>query len=72
MNAHPNFIKPGSTKSGADPFVVALAEVRVLTVATYETRAKKGAAPKIPDVCDARGVKCVQLVDVLRAVGFKM
>jgi hypothetical protein len=73
VNDHPNFMKAGSTKSGADPFVVALAEVNGLTVVTYETKAKKDAmAPKMPDVCTARGVGCVQLVDVLRAVGFRM
>jgi hypothetical protein len=72
VNRHPGFMKTGSTKSGADPFVVALAEVHGLQVVTYETRAKKDAAPKMPDVCDRRGVKCVSLVDVLRETGFRM
>lgn len=72
INAHPGFLKIDSTKSGADPFVVALAEVRGLPVVTYETLAKKDAAPKIPNVCLARGVNCVDLVHVLRAEGFKL
>ncbi|MGF7131429.1 hypothetical protein P3T40_002911 [Paraburkholderia sp. EB58] len=72
VNAHPGFMKVNSTKSGADPMVVAFAEVHGLTVVTYETTAKKDAAPKIPNVCAARGVECVQLVDVLRASGFKL
>jgi hypothetical protein len=71
INAHPGFLKVNSTKSGADPFVVALAEVRGVPVVTYETPAKQDAAPKIPNVCLVRGVKCVDLVDVLRAEGFK-
>jgi hypothetical protein len=72
VNEHPDFMKVNSTKSGADPFVVALAEVHGLTVVTFETKAKKEAAPKIPNVCEARGIVCVQLVDVLRAEGFKL
>ena len=72
VNTHPDFMKINSTKSGADPFVVALAQVHKLTVVTYETMAKKDAAPKIPNVCAARGLECVQLVDVLRAEGFKL
>lgn len=70
VNEHPGFMKINSTKSGADPFVVALAEVHHLPVVTYETMAKKEAAPKMPNVCTARRVQCVSLVDVLRAEGF--
>jgi predicted DNA binding protein len=73
VNDHPDFMKINSTKSGADPFVVALAEVKELTVVTYETMAKKNAAPKIPNVCAARGLgETASLVDVLRAGGFKL
>jgi hypothetical protein len=69
VNAHPGFMKINSTKSGADPFVVALALVKGLTVVTYETPAKADAAPKMPNVCSSRGVQCGNLVDVLRAEG---
>jgi Domain of unknown function (DUF4411) len=73
VNDHPDFMKINSTKSGADPFVVALAEVKELTVVTYETMAKQNAAPKIPNVCVARGLgDTASLVDVLRAAGFKL
>jgi len=72
VNAHPDFMKVNSTKSGADPFVVAHAEVHGLVVVTYETMAKKDAAPKIPNVCAARGIECASLVEVLRAEGFRL
>jgi Domain of unknown function (DUF4411) len=72
VNDHPNFMKVDSTKSGADPFVIALAESKEFTVVTYETFAKQNAAPKIPNVCSARNVRCAQLVDVLREEGFRM
>jgi len=72
VNDHPDFMKVNSTKSGADPFVVALAEVHGIPVVTYETMAKQNVAPKIPNVCQARGIQCVTPVEVLRAEGFKM
>ncbi|HKQ23148.1 MAG TPA: DUF4411 family protein [Burkholderiales bacterium] len=73
VNAHEGLIKPHSVKSAADPFVIALAELKGVPVVTYETLARvKAAAPKIPNVCAARGIKVVTLVDVLRVEGFKL
>lgn len=72
VNAHEGLIKPHSTKSAADPFVIALAEINGVPVATYETAAKVNSAPKIPNVCTARGIRVVSLVEVLRAEGFKL
>lgn len=72
VNAYPGLIKPNSTKSGADPFVIALAKINKVPVVTYETSAKKDKAPKIPNVCDDLKIKVVTLVDVLREEGFKL
>lgn len=72
VNRYPGFMKVNSTKSGADPFVVATAVVHGVPVVTYETRAKQGAAPKIPNVCDAMDIKCASLVDVLRGEDIKL
>lgn len=72
VNDYPGFIKVNSTGSGADPFVVALAETEGVAVVTYESRAKKDQAPKIPNVCDGRGIDCVDLVHVLRAEGYSL
>jgi hypothetical protein len=65
-------MKVNSTKSGADPVVVAMAAAHGIPVVTYETLAKQNAAPKIPNVCNAMGIKCVSLVDVLRSEGAKL
>jgi len=72
VNAYPTLVKPNSTKSQADPFVIGLAEVAgpEVKVVAYETMAKANQAPRIPNVCAARGIKVVTLVDVLRAEGF--
>lgn len=72
VNAYPGLVKPNSAKSGADAFVIALAEIHKVPVVTYETIAKQGAAPKIPNVCAARKIEVVSLVEVLRAEGFKL
>lgn len=72
VNRFQGFLKVNSTKSGADPVVVAVAAARRIPVVTYETLAKQDAAPKIPNVCNALGIQCVSLVDVLRAEGIKL
>lgn len=72
VNGYPGFMKVNSTKSGADPFVVAMAEVNNVPVVTYETAAKQNSAPKIPNVCASRNIQVVSLIDVLRAEGFKL
>jgi hypothetical protein len=71
VNAYPGLIKPNSPKSGADPFVIALAEIHKVPVVTYETTGKMGGAPKIPNVCAELNIEVVTLVEVLRAEGFK-
>lgn len=72
VNRYEGFMKVNSTKSGADPVVVAMAVARGIPVVTYETLAKQNAAPKIPNVCNAMGIRCVSLVDVLRSEGAKL
>ena len=71
VNAFPDLVKPNSPKSQADPFVIGMAELAGVPVVTYETKAKVGSAPRIPNVCDARRVVWIRFIDVLRAEGFK-
>ena len=53
-------------RSAADPFVVATAKTRGLILVTQEDYGKKTAV-KIPNVCDALGVKHIKLVDLVVA-----
>lgn len=53
-------------RSAGDPFVVATAKSRSLILVTQEDYGKK-AAVKIPNVCDALGVKHIKLVDLIVA-----
>jgi len=51
----------------ADGFVIALASWKGLTVVTAENR--RGPA-KIPNICDARGIPCVSLADMIEREGW--
>jgi Domain of unknown function (DUF4411) len=68
LRDHPRLIHAG--RSGADPFVIALAKINTCTVVCEEGRGKK-AAPRIPDVCDALGVPQMKLVQVAIAEGWE-
>ena len=59
-------------RNGADPFVIALAEVEGLKVITGERRsgATNPKKMKIPDVCLARNVECGAMVDLIREQGW--
>jgi hypothetical protein len=66
LTEFPWLLKNVPGKSPADPFVIALAQERGLTVITEEGRGgtKK---PQIPFVCEAKGVKCINLLGLLDA-----
>ena len=68
MAAYPKLVDTGKGKSGGDPFVIAqaLAGDPVLTVVTQE---QGGSAdkPRIPFVCQAEGVPCINLLALIEA-----
>ena len=66
MSTHPNLVDVGTGKSGGDPFVIALAKINGLTVVTGEKFSKNPAKPKIPDVCAAYGVPCINILQFIR------
>lgn len=61
----------------ADPFVIALAAEKTLTVVTSETYAKTKTSGKrkqrtyIPDVCGAVGVVAIDFLEMMRREGWK-
>jgi hypothetical protein len=57
----------GSGRSGADPFVIALAMVHGGTVVTEETLSRNLTKPRIPDVCDAMGIPRLNLLGFVQA-----
>jgi len=53
-------------RSSADPFVIALAMVEKCKVVTRERPSNNSKRPKIPDICKALGIQCIDLMDLCR------
>ncbi len=73
VNDFPSFV-PKDSHDGiwADPYVVAIAETNGGTVITGEKRAPGNAKRiKIPNVCDARGVPCMEILELIRREGWR-
>ncbi len=66
LERFPRLVDTRKSRSGADPFVVALALVGGLTVVTYEKQSGNPARPNIPDACRAFQVNCIGLLDMAR------
>jgi hypothetical protein len=64
---HPRLVMAKKQRFAADPFVIATARVRGLTVVTEEGPTGKLAKPNIPDVCDDYGVEWTNLIRLIRA-----
>ena len=67
---YPRLLDTRRGRSGADPFVIALAEVRGCAVVTGEHRSGSLKRPKIPDVCLAIGGESMSLLDLIRREGW--
>ncbi len=61
--------RPG--RSAADPWVVALARIRDLTVVTEEGAISGEANPKVPLICETFGVRWIPLRDLIRREGWR-
>jgi hypothetical protein len=58
-------IKALSTRSSADPFVIALAKQKAGIVVTGERPSGSLDRPKIPDVCRTMNIRCMNLMDLM-------
>jgi hypothetical protein len=59
-------------RSGCDPWVIALARSRAMTVVTGERASGSLEKPKIPDVCRELGLPCLGIVDFFREQGWRL
>lgn len=66
MSMAPRLVDAKKNRSGADPWVIALAKVRSATVLTQEQFSSNPEKPRIPDVCQALRVPCVNLLGLIR------
>jgi hypothetical protein len=70
LSTHPLLVKARKNRSGADPFVIAVAMCEHCTVVTQEGPGSDN-APKIPDVCRAYRVPYQSLRDLIRDEGWR-
>jgi len=70
LEAYPRLVDTHRNRSQADPFVIATAEQLQAVVVTGEKPRGKLDVPKIPDVCDARNIRCISFLEMLRELGW--
>lgn len=66
MGRYPRLVDTKKGRSVGDPFVVAVARVKSLTVITGENPTGVIAKPKIPDVCQDLGIRWIKILDFFR------
>lgn len=72
MSNHGRLVDSRKNRSGCDPWVIALAQERQLTVVTAEKASGNLVKPKIPDVCQVLGVPCIEVIELFRRQGWKL
>ncbi len=72
LREYPRLIDNRTNRSGADPFVIALAVTEQCSVVTGERPTGSLTRPKIPDVCGAMGVRCLRVVEFIREQNWRM
>jgi hypothetical protein len=71
LAAHPRLVNASKSRSGGDPFVIAVAAVDGYTVVTGELPSGNPQKPRIPDVCAGRSIPCQNLLEFVRSQGWK-
>lgn len=72
MSRYGRLVDTRRNRSGCDPWVIALAQERGLTVVTAEKPTGSLTRPKIPDVCRDLRIDCIDLVGLFRRLGWKV
>jgi hypothetical protein len=72
LQSYPRLIDNRTNRSGADPFVIALAILEKCTVVTNEHATSNQAKPNIPDVCSGIGVRCISMVELIREQSWRI
>jgi MinD superfamily P-loop ATPase len=66
MARYPRLVDSKKGRSGGDPFVIAVARARSLTVITSENATGRTDIPRIPDVCRELGIRWLRILDFFR------
>ena len=70
LRTYGKLIDQRKSRSRADPWVIALAQVRGFTVITSEKPTNRPNRPHIPDVCSAMNIPCIDMVQFFREQKF--
>ena len=71
IDSCPSLVNVYKQRSGADPFVIALAKITNATVVSEEKPRKSSSDPlKIPDACQLMGIKHFRVADLIREQGW--
>ena len=65
MTSYPKLVDTSTGKSGADPFVIALAKCPPPSVVVTQEGFGSAKTPKIPFVCQQEGLKCINLLQMI-------
>jgi hypothetical protein len=71
LAVHPRLVDTRKSRSSGDPFVIALAQARGLSVVTGEKASGILSKPNIPDVCTALEVPCLNVLSMFRQEGWR-
>jgi hypothetical protein len=71
LSSYSRLVDTHRNRSQADPFVIATAECMKAIFVTGEKPRGKMDTPKIPDVCEARDLRCITFLEMLRELGWK-
>jgi Domain of unknown function (DUF4411) len=71
LKTHPRLVNAGKSRSGGDPFVIAVAVVESYCVVTGELPSGNLNNPHIPDVCAGLTIPCSSLLEFVRSQGWK-
>jgi len=67
LSEFPRLVDDRTGKSGADPWVIALAlTIENCVVVTEENPTHSGNRPKIPDACAHFNLQCIKVVDLIK------
>ncbi len=68
---YPRLVDTLRGRSKADPFVIATAMEKNAVVVTGEVLTGNMNKPRIPDVCQARTIRCIGFLQMIRELNFK-
>jgi predicted nucleic acid-binding protein len=71
LKAHARLVDTKKGRSMGDPWVIAFAKVHNATVVTEEVLTRNLVAPRIPDVCEAMKISCINTLGLVRAESWK-